>query len=126
MDPHQVNFQVPEVAKFTNDSRSEYMNWKFTLFRSLDWHQLRPFVEGTATAPPADATGQERLAYEHKKIMAYSILRDSVYDWLLDIFEDLGHFDEDFEYCEFLFDSTYDAKQLWDRIHHLVPDYIRC
>jgi hypothetical protein len=59
--------------------------------------------------------------------MAYTILRDSVYDWLLDIFEDLGHFDEDEDITctDFMFDETYDAKNLWDCIHQLIPEYIR-
>jgi hypothetical protein len=88
---------------------------------------LRPFVEGTSIPPSANATDEERLAYKRKQIMAYTILRDSVYDWLLDIFEDLGHFDEDEDITstDFMFDETYDAKNLWDCIHQLIPEYIR-
>ncbi|KAL2176427.1 uncharacterized protein P884DRAFT_270671 [Thermothelomyces heterothallicus CBS 202.75] len=120
-------YAPPEVSTYTGSSN--YAEWKFTLFLHLDWHDLRPFVVDTVAAPAPDATDKERLAYKRKKIMSYAILRDSVRDWLEKIctyyeFHWSGDGPKPGCHCMALYDHTYNANSLWQKVHELTrfPD----
>ncbi len=120
----QPGFLLPAILPLDDLDRSHYLNWKFTLFLSLDWFQLRPFLDGTADETPLSASLELHIAHMRRKIMAYTILRDSVHDWLEDVLEICGASFE--QRVECLFNTSYDVKFLWDTVHALVDPDVVC
>ncbi len=120
----QPAFLLPAILPFDDLDRGHYLGWKFTLFLSLDWFQLRPFLYDTADEPPISASPELHVAHIRRKIMAYTILRDSVHDWLEDVLEACGASFE--QRVECLYNTSYDVKFLWDTVHALVDPDVVC
>ncbi|KAK4247061.1 hypothetical protein C7999DRAFT_32534 [Corynascus novoguineensis] len=68
-----------------------YAEWKISLLTHLDWFELRRFVESIIAFPASDAANGEKLAYKRKKIMTYTIPRNSVSDYVREICTEEEH-----------------------------------
>ncbi|KAJ4204551.1 hypothetical protein NW759_014888 [Fusarium solani] len=112
----QVEFELPHIPPLLDEPNANdfYENWKWAVLFHLDWYGLRPFIEGTVEMASSEATEEEQLAYNRRKMMAYWILRNSLYDdaWFIIRDSDNSPYDMDFNY-----DDTYDAKLLRGMIH---------
>jgi len=111
-------FKLPKIAPLDNMHKNEYLRWKYTLFLHLNWHQLRGFVNGSVTVPAPDADPDVHVAFLRNKIMAYTILRDSVHDFVMEVLE-MG--DGPFQtMVDCLFNSNYDVQYLWNAVHDFI------
>ncbi|KAK4032245.1 hypothetical protein C8A01DRAFT_41315 [Parachaetomium inaequale] len=111
----RVEFKLPRIPAL---SEGTYDEWYWAVHFHLDWFGLRRFIRGTATEPAENATAQEKMAYKRKKMMAYSILLDSIGELVMEFI-----YDAEFDYC--LYDTSYDAKRLWDIIQAVMPEEMR-
>ncbi|GAB1317815.1 hypothetical protein MFIFM68171_08025 [Madurella fahalii] len=105
-----AEFQLPAIPPLRG--AADYQDWYYGVVFHLNWFQVREFVEGTAAVPGADATIEEQQAYRRNKMMAYSILRNSV-NPVMDIIKITGYDDHTFQY---------DAKLLLDVIKKAILD----
>jgi hypothetical protein len=112
MASNDTDFEKPEIPEL---AEGNYDEWNWAVHFHLDWFGLRPFIIGTDTEPSATANPEEKLDYQRKKMMAYSILRASIdhYGWRL-----IERARLDYQ----LYDKTYNAKALWDAIHRVLQD----
>lgn len=120
----QHAFKLPRIVPLEDLHQNNYLRWKYTLFLHLDWHQLRAFIDGSVSEPTPDADADVRAAFLRSKIMAYTILRDSVHDYLMEVFQ-IGKASIDVV-AACLFNSDYDVKYLWDSVHDFVSPEIVC
>lgn len=108
------------VKDFHGEGGFDYHEWKFTILRYLDYHGLRGFINGKASLGK-QPTEEEKMEFMRKKITAYTVLRNSVREWLGSVGVDSSYHPR---FLRARFDNTYDAKRLWDVIHECCDEEV--